>query len=165
MRAHQASGREAAYRRYMEISFPGGVRVDAIHDGFQIRTDQPMAHGGGGTAPSPFDLFLASIGTCAGFYALRFCQQRNLDTEGLTLSVTPERDAAGKRVARIRIEIGLPAAFPEKYRESILRAVDQCAVKRHLEEPPQFDVVATTATGRVPAAERPQIAYEDRLPA
>jgi ribosomal protein S12 methylthiotransferase accessory factor len=121
------------------------MRVDALHEGFWIRTDQPAAQGGSGAAPSPFDLFLASIGTCAGFYALRFCQQRNLDTEGLALSVTPERDAAGKRVARIRVEIALPPDFPEKYGEAILRAVDQCSVKRHLAEPPRFDVVAVAA--------------------
>jgi putative redox protein len=126
----------------MDIRFPGGLRVDAVHEGFSIRTDQPVAQGGGGEAPSPFDLFLASIGTCAGLYALRFCQQRNLDTEGLALSLSPERDTSGKRVARIRIEIALPSAFPAKYREAILRAVDQCAVKRHLAEPPLFDVVA-----------------------
>ena len=126
----------------MDIHFPGGLRVDALHEGFWIRTDQPALLGGQGTAPSPFDLFLASIGTCAGFYALRFCQQRNLDTEGLALSVDPERDAAGKQVTRIRIEIALPPAFPEKYREALLRAVDQCTVKRHLVQPPRFDVVA-----------------------
>jgi len=124
----------------MDIRFPGGLRVDALNEGVWIRTDQPIVQGGGGTAPSPFDLFLASIGTCAGFYALRFCQQRNLDTEGLGLSVTIARDATGKRVNRIRIEIILPPAFPERYREAIVRAVDQCAVRRHLVEPPQFEV-------------------------
>jgi putative redox protein len=129
----------------MEVRFPGGQRVDALHEGFWIRTDQPVAQGGSGAAPSPFDLFLASIGACAGFYALRFCQQRNLDTEGLALSVTPQKAADGKRVARIRIEIALPPEFPEKYREAILRAVDQCSVKRHLAEPPQFDVFAVAA--------------------
>jgi ribosomal protein S12 methylthiotransferase accessory factor len=129
----------------MEIRFPGGLRVDAIHEGFWIRTDQPLEHGGDGTAPSPFDLFLASIGTCAGFYALRFCQQRNLEAEGLVLSVVPEREAGGKRVARIRIEITLPPAFPEKYRDAILRAVDLCSVKRHLAQPPEFEVVAIPA--------------------
>src|ERR1700687_5174931 len=110
----------------MEIRFPVGMRVDALHKGFWIRTGQPVAQAGEGTAPSPFDLFLASIGTCAGFYALRFCQQRNLETEGLTLSDTPEGDLAGRRIARIRIEVTLPPAFPEKYREPILRAIDQC---------------------------------------
>lgn len=126
----------------MNIQFPGGSRVDAFHEGFWIRTDQPLVQGGENSAPSPFDLFLASIGTCAGFYALRFFQQRSLDTKGLGLSVTPERDAARKRVVRIRIEIALPAGFPEKYREALLRAVDQCTVKRHLTEPPRFEVTA-----------------------
>jgi ribosomal protein S12 methylthiotransferase accessory factor len=132
----------------MNIIFPGGLRVDALHEGFWIRTDQPVAQGGSGAAPSPFDLFLASIGACAGFYALRFCQQRNLDTEGLSLSVTPQKADDGKRVARIRIEIALPPAFPEKYRKAIIRAVDQCAVKRHLEEPPQIDVHAASPDTR-----------------
>jgi len=135
----------------MEIRFPGGLRVDALHEGFWIRTDQPVAQGGEGTAPSPFDLFLASIGTCAGFYALRFCQQRNLDTRGLALSVTPERDPAGKLVKRIRIRVALPPAFPERYREAILRAVDQCSVKRHLAEAPQFEVVAAAASQEEPS--------------
>ena len=129
----------------MEIEFPGGVRVDALHHGFRIRTDQPAAAGGEGTAPSPFDLFLASIGTCAGFYALRFFQQRGLDTAGLSLSLTTERNPVDRRVSRIRIEVALPDAFPEKYREAVLRAVGQCSVKRHLAQPPEFDVVATTA--------------------
>ena len=133
------------YRAVMEIRFPGGVQVDALQQGFWIRTDQPVTQGGGGTAPSPFDLFLASIGTCAGFYALRFCQQRNLDTTGLALSMTPERDAAEKRIKLIRIRVTLPPAFPERYREAILRAIDQCSVKRHLAQAPQFEVAIAAA--------------------
>jgi ribosomal protein S12 methylthiotransferase accessory factor len=129
----------------MRIEFPGGRRVDALHEGFWIRTDQPVAGGGDGAAPAPFDLFLASIGTCAGFYVLRFCQQRNLDTAGLALAVTPRWDPERKLVTRIRIEITLPPAFPEKYREAVGRAVDQCTVKRHLAEPPAFEVVTASA--------------------
>jgi ribosomal protein S12 methylthiotransferase accessory factor len=129
----------------MQIEFPGGRQVDALHEGFWIRTDQPVADGGGGAAPSPFDLFLASIGTCAGFYVLRFFQQRNLDTAGLALTVTPRWDPERKLVTRIRIEITLPPAFPERYREAVGRAVDQCTVKRHLAEPPGFEVVTATA--------------------
>lgn len=129
----------------MNIRFPGGLRVDASYEGHWIHTDQPVAEGGEGSAPSPFDLFLASIGTCAGFYALRFCQQRNLATKGLALSVTPERDAAGDQVVSIRMEIALPLAFPEKYREALLRAVDLCAVRRHLAQPPRFETIAVAS--------------------
>ena len=128
--------------RAMEMGFPGGVAVEASFAGLSVRTDQPPAGGGGGTAPSPFDLFLASIGTCAGFYALRFCQERQIATEGLGLRMTWERDPEKKLVSRIRLELVLPAGFPEKYRNAVLRAVDQCAVKRHLLDPPAIETVA-----------------------
>jgi len=126
----------------MEMKFPGGVAVEAHHAGMTIRTDQPVKAGGGGTAPAPFELFLASIGTCAGFYALRFCQERQIPTDDLALTMDWERSPETKLIARIRIDVKLPAAFPEKYRAAILRAVDQCAVKRHLFEPPKIEVVA-----------------------
>ena len=126
----------------MEISFPGGVAVEAILDGTTIRTDQPERQGGGGTAPSPFDLFLASIGTCAGYYALRFCQERQIPSEGLSVSMSWERSPETKLISRVRIEMTLPPDFPEKYRSAILRAADQCAVKKHLVAAPAIDLVA-----------------------
>lgn len=122
------------------ISFPGGAAVDATIDGHTVRTDQP-APAGGDTGPSPFDLFLASIGTCMGFYALRFCQERGLPTEGLGLTLEPERTEDRKRVATLRIALRLPHGFPEKYDQPIRRAVDHCAVKQALLEPPVFDLV------------------------
>lgn len=126
----------------MEVRFPGGVAVEALHAGLTIRTDQPAAAGGGGTAASPFDLFLASIATCAGFYALRFCQERGLSTEGLGLAMTWERSTETKLISKIRIELKLPEGFPDKYRPAILRATDQCAVKKHLVAPPEIEVEA-----------------------
>jgi len=126
----------------MEITFPGGVAVEAHLAGTTIRTDQPEKYGGGGTAPAPFDLFLASIGTCAGYYALRFCQERQIPSDGLGIGMTWERNPATKLIARIRIEMTLPPGFPEKYRGAILRAAEQCAVKKHLMEAPAIDVVA-----------------------
>ncbi|HLN57511.1 MAG TPA: OsmC family protein [Thermoanaerobaculia bacterium] len=134
----------------MDIQFPGGLEVAALDKGFTIVTDQPVEGGGSGSAPTPFDLFLASIGTCAGLYALKFCRQRNLDTEGLALKLALEKDETGKHVSRVRIEVLLPPNFPEKYREAILRAVDQCKVKRHIIEPPQFEVTAVHADVALP---------------
>lgn len=122
------------------VSFPGGVAVDATYKGHSIRTDQPIDAGGSDTAMSPFDLFLASIATCMGFYALRFCQERNLSTEGLGLTLDPIRDAQGKHVSMIRVSLELPVGFPEKYEAAIERAVDHCAVKKHLMDPPQFEL-------------------------
>lgn len=131
----------------IEVRFPGGLAVDAAVNGFVVPTDQPPTHGGGGTAPSPFDLFLVSIAACAGYYALRFCQERGLSTRGLRLSLETERDDAHKKVARIRIAIDLPEGFPERYRAAMLRSVNQCSVKRHLEEPPLFEISTRTAAG------------------
>lgn len=126
----------------MEVRFPGGVAVEAIHAGMTIRTDQPVAAGGAGSAPSPFDLFLVSLSTCAGFYALRFCQERGLPTEGLGVTMDWERSPETKLLAKIRISVKLPEGFPEKYRSAILRATDQCAVKKHLVSPPAIEVEA-----------------------
>ncbi len=126
----------------MEITFPGGVAVNAEYRGHTIRTDQPERAGGGNTAPAPFDLFLASIGTCAGFFALRFCQERDIDTRDLTVTLDTERAPDGHGIGKIRIAVHLPTGFPDKYRKAILRAVDQCAVKRHIVEPPAFELVA-----------------------
>lgn len=127
----------------MEITFPGGVAVEARHKGFTVRCDQPESAGGSNSAPSPFDLFLVALGNCAGYFALRFCQQRELSTDGLRLSLETERDAEKHRLARVRILIHLPDGFPDKYRDAIIRATDQCTVKRTLFDPPEFEV--TTA--------------------
>jgi ribosomal protein S12 methylthiotransferase accessory factor len=124
----------------MEMSFPGGAAVDAHYRGFTIRSDQPAGAGGEGAHPAPVDLFLASIGTCAGFYAVAFCRQRELPVDGLGVRLETVRDPERKRLSAIRIEIDLPAGFPEKYRTALLRAVDQCAVKRHIVEPPEMTV-------------------------
>jgi ribosomal protein S12 methylthiotransferase accessory factor len=125
----------------MEIAFPGGVAVEARFKGFTVRTDQPVTAGGEGGAPSPFELFLASLGTCAGFFALRFCQQRGIDTTGLRLNLESTRDEANHRLDLVRIVLTLPPGFPAKYHAAILKATDQCAVKRAIDDPPRFEVV------------------------
>jgi putative redox protein len=124
------------------VSFPGGVAVEADVKGHRVRTDQPRPHGED-SAPAPFDLFLASIATCMGFYALRFCQERGIATEGLGLSLETVRDEAKKRLATIKVALTLPPGFPEKYTGAIQRAVDQCAVKKHMVEPPAFELTVS----------------------
>jgi len=125
----------------MEITFPGGVKVNAQFQDFEIATDQPERNGGENTAPSPFDLFLASLGTCAGFFALRFCQQRDLSTDGLKLSLAREYNKETKTLDKVKITMELPKDFPEKYRSAIIRATDQCAVKRALLDPPEIELI------------------------
>ena len=129
----------------MAISFPGGVAVDASVNGHTVHTDQPRPLGEN-SAMSPFDLFLASAGTCMGSYALRFCQERGIGTEGLGLNLEAVRDPVSNRVTLVRIGVQLPDDFPEKYESSILRAVDHCSVKRHLTEPPRFELAIESMT-------------------
>jgi len=126
--------------RVIQVSFPGGVRVDAGVKGFVIQTDQPTYDGGTGAAPAPFDLFLASLATCAGYFVLAFCQERQIPTEGLALSMKTEKNPETKMIARISIEIMLPPGFPQKYRTAVIKAADQCTVKRHILTPPLFEV-------------------------
>ena len=127
------------------VSFPGGVAVAATYEGHTVHTDQPVQSGGNDSAMSPFDLFFASIATCMGFYALRFCQGRGLSTEGLRLTLDPIREQEGKHVTLVRIAVQLPVGFPEKYRAAIERAIDHCAVKKHIVEPPRFELSLSDA--------------------
>lgn len=124
----------------MIIDFPGGSRVDAHFDGFTVATDQPPA----ASAPSPFEVFLSSIGTCAGIYVLGFCQQRGLPTEGIRIVERIQTGADGM-VENIGLDIQVPASFPEKYYASLIRSAELCKVKKHLEKPPKFEITTTVA--------------------
>jgi ribosomal protein S12 methylthiotransferase accessory factor len=124
----------------IEVSFPGGKRVDAQIGSFLIKTDQPVKAGGEGSAPAPFDLFLASMASCAGIFALGFCQTRSIPTEGLGLRMVCSWDQVRKLYTQVEFKLTLPTAFPEQHRESIVRAINLCTVKRHLMEAPEFNI-------------------------
>jgi ribosomal protein S12 methylthiotransferase accessory factor len=124
----------------MVIDFPGGARVDAHFGPYTVMTDQPPQGGGEGSAPTPFALFLASLGTCVGIYVLGFCRQRGLSTEGIQVVQRMHSDPATGMLGLVELEIQVPPSFPEKYHEALIRSASQCAVKKHLEAPPAFDV-------------------------
>jgi len=132
--------------RTLLVSFPGGVRVDVSYKGFVIRTDQPVDEEGTNSAPAPFDLFLASIAACAGYYVVAFCRPREIPTEGVSVSMRTERNPETKMISKISIDIALPPGFPEKYRAAIIKAVDQCTVKRLILNPPAFEITAKPAS-------------------
>jgi putative redox protein len=132
----------------MTVEFPGGSRVNARFGSYTVETDQPKAGGGEGAAPTPFDLFLASLATCAGFYVLGFCKMRGISSEGIRLIQTVERNQS-KMVSRVRLEIQIPPEFPEQYTSAVIRAAESCLVKKHLENPPSFEIVtAKTAAAK-----------------
>jgi len=118
----------------MVIDFPGGEKVDAHFENFIVATDQQ------GSAPTPFEVFLSSIGTCAGIYVLSFCKQRNLPTEGIRIV---EQIHSGEKgmIEKIGLEIQVPPTFPKQYHSALIRSAELCKVKKTLEHPPSFEIV------------------------
>lgn len=127
----------------MEITFPGGTKVNAQFKGFTVKTDQPVEEQGNGTAPTPFDLFLVSLGTCTGYYVLMFCQRNALPTKGMKLVMKDERNTITHLLETVHIHIEVPKDFPEKYQKALVRSAEICTVKRNLEKPPTFDITVT----------------------
>lgn len=118
------------------VTFPGNKRVDARVEGFTLRMDQPEKDGGDGAHPTPSHLFFASLAACSGYYALAFCQKRGIDTSKLSLSVRMDEDEKTHMVTAMDMRLTLPGEFPEKYRKAVVRAMGQCYVKKHLDQPP-----------------------------
>ncbi|MBF0566431.1 MAG: OsmC family protein [Nitrospirae bacterium] len=131
----------------IKITFPGGKRVTAEFsgsgetDGMKVETDQPVKYGGDGSAPEPFKIFLASIGTCAGIFILGFCQKNGIPTDNISLVQRHEYESEGpgkSRLSRLVIDIVVPKDFPAKYHDALIRVADQCAVKKAIMSPPEF---------------------------
>jgi len=125
----------------LKVVFGDGYKIDVDYKGFLVKTDQPIRDGGGGTAPSPFDYFLVSLAACAGYYALAFCRERKISLEGLGVTMGTERGEVSKMIEKVTIAIDLPPHFPEKYKAALVKAVDHCTVKAHIQRPPQFAIV------------------------
>lgn len=125
---------------YLNVEFPGGLRVDAKLRDQVIKTDQPVMAGGEGSAPSPFELFLGSIATCAGIYALSFCKSKGIATEGMNISMDLERNNSTGLISKINLDLKLPEGFPEKYKGAIINSMELCTVKKHLQTPPEFEI-------------------------
>ena len=124
----------------MIIDFPGGARVDAHFGPYTVATDQPPQGGGDGSAPTPFAIFLASMGTCAGIYVLGFCRQRGLSTDGIRIVQRMHSNPITGMVGKVDLDIQVPPTFPEKYRPSLVKSAELCAVKKHFENPPSFEI-------------------------
>ena len=125
----------------IKVTFPGGTVVTANFGKFEVATDQPLEDGGTDSAPEPYMLFLASIVTCAGFYVQRFCQQRELSTDGMTMTLDIERHPEKRRLEKVKMAIQLPEGFPEKYHKAVIRAAGMCSVKKAITDPPEFEVI------------------------
>ena len=113
-----------------------------------LTVDQPVADGGDDTAPTPTELFVASLVSCVAFYARRYLARHGLLTDGLR--VTGDYDMAPRpvRVARVRIDITLPEGMPDGRREALLAVASHCTVHNSLTAPPEVSVALAGAPGR-----------------
>ena len=127
----------------MEITFDGGKKISAHIRGHVVTTDQPVSAGGENAAPAPFELFMASIGTCAGIYVKMFCDQRNIPTENIKIEQTALYNQETGLPTDIKIDIQLPADFPEKYKAAVINAAELCKVKKTIANPPKFEVISS----------------------
>jgi ribosomal protein S12 methylthiotransferase accessory factor len=127
----------------MEITFEGGKVVTAHSHGHIIRTDQPVADGGKDSAPSPYELFLASIGTCAGIYVKSFCDNRQISADGIKIIESIEWSKETGLPLKINLDIKLPEGFPEKYKASLIHVADLCKVKKTMANPPLFEIITS----------------------
>jgi ribosomal protein S12 methylthiotransferase accessory factor len=127
----------------MEITFEGGKVVTAHTRGHRIRTDQPVDNGGENVAPTPFDLYLASIGTCAGVYVKSFCDNRSISTENIMIIQKTEFDRESGLPVDVTIDIKLPPDFPEKYKASVINVAELCKVKKSIVKPPLFNIITS----------------------
>ena len=126
----------------INVTFPGGARVDANINDRDIFTDQPVSAGGSDSAPSPFELFLASLATCSGIFALSFCQNKNISTEGLGLTMDASKNPETNSFEKVAFKLTLPANFPDKYKGAIIRTMNLCSVKKFMLNMPEFEIIA-----------------------
>ena len=124
----------------MEIYFAGNKQIYADFKGFTVKTDQGIRSGGEGAFPEPFELFLASLGTCAGIFVKSFCDQRGIPTDQIRLTQEPQFDQVRHIIGEIDLKIYVPGDFPEKYENAMIQTASLCTVKRHLKEDIKFNV-------------------------
>ncbi|MFT3707142.1 MAG: OsmC family protein [Archangium sp.] len=146
----------------LEISLPGGRRVDARVRSHVIRTDQPVNNKGEDSAPSPFELFLASIGTCAGIFVQGFCAARGIPTENVRIVERTTFSDEGV-LSGVDLELQLPPEFPERYVAAVQSVVEQCSVKKAIAAQPPI-TVRSTAAARQPTPHTPANSDEARPP-
>ncbi|HVX65459.1 MAG TPA: OsmC family protein [Bryobacteraceae bacterium] len=123
------------------IRYLDGVKFEAEARGHKVLCDQPVSNSGKDEGMTPPEFLLASLGTCAGFYAVQYLTARSLPSEGLTVRVAAEKAAAPARLASFRIEINVPGLTDERHREGVLRAAKACLIHNTLAHAPAVDIV------------------------
>ncbi len=125
----------------IDITMLEGQQLKASFGKHEIISDQSVNAGGKEEYPEPFDYFLASMPLCAAFYIRKFCESRDISTEGIKISQENENiDPENKYKKKLTVSIELPDDFPQKYKKALLAAANTCTVKKVIQAAPEFEV-------------------------
>lgn len=122
----------------IKVNFLDNLRLEAKFDDFTVVADQPIRYKGDGSAPGPFDYFLASSALCAAYFVKLYCQTRNISTDNIRLSQNNIVDPENRYNQIFKIQVELPADISAKDRQGILRSIDRCTVKKVVQTGPEF---------------------------
>lgn len=122
----------------IKVNFLDKLRLEAKFDDFTVIADQPIRYKGDGSAPGPFDYFLASSALCAAYFVKLYCDTRNIPTENIRLSQNNIVDPENRYQQIFKIQVELPADISDKDRQGILRSIDRCTVKKVVQAGPEF---------------------------
>jgi ribosomal protein S12 methylthiotransferase accessory factor len=124
----------------IKVNFLENLRLEAKFDDFTVIADQPIRYKGDGSAPGPFDYFLASSALCAAYFVRLYCLSRNIPSDDIRLSQNNIVDPENRYNQIFQIKVELPEAISEKDRQGILRSIDRCTVKKVVQEGPEFTI-------------------------
>lgn len=124
----------------IKVNFLDNLRLEAKFDDFTVVADQPIRYKGDGSAPSPFDYFLASSALCAAYFVKVYCKARDIPTEDIRLSQNNIVDPENRYNQIFQIQVELPEYISDKDRQGILRSIDRCTVKKVVQEGPEFKI-------------------------
>jgi ribosomal protein S12 methylthiotransferase accessory factor len=122
----------------IKVNFLDKLRLEAKFDDFTVIADQPIRYKGDGSAPGPFDYFLASSALCAAYFVKLYCDTRNIPTEHIRLSQNNIVDPENRYRQTFKIQVELPPDISAKDRQGILRSIDRCTVKKVVQTGPEF---------------------------
>ncbi|PAY02704.1 OsmC domain/YcaO domain-containing protein [Pseudoalteromonas sp. HM-SA03] len=126
----------------IKVNYLDNLRIDAKFDDFSVIADQPIRYKGDGSAPSPFDYFLASSALCAAYFVKVYCNARDIPTDGIRVAQNNIVDPENRYNQIFKIQVELPESISEKDRQGILRSIDRCTVKKVIQTGPEFQVEA-----------------------
>ena len=124
----------------VSVEYKDGKKQDVKLGKYIVSTDQMEEEGGDETAPSPFQLFVMSLAACAAYYVREFCTSRDLSTDGIKVTQMIDMDWQKKALRFVKITVELPESFPEKYRDAVVRAAQQCSVKKAISQMPEIEI-------------------------